>query len=375
MMKIVRRLRAKTLVFSYACIARVCLLAVAAMYLLPPEAPAGMFRRRDSEEDVDVSVKRVGAFPETGEVEGLVRIGKILTYKSGKFQELYGAAGNRYIQYGMLDMMSCDYEYDDQPVSIEIANMMTNTAAAGLFHHHRGNVLHNKGRPVDVGAEGVIDAARDNRNLYFYRGKQFVKIVYSGRPPVPPLIDIADVMDSQMPRGRDDRPDGFEYIRIEGVNESTVELTPGFTFGYNFLPPAVWASAPGGGSPASDLFIITKVLDRDVMELYDGYNTYLRLNAKYYEEYQRGTQSLVKAVDPRQGRVVLTAYKNCLIIAARPDGYEKGEVLIDRVMDRIDEVRGSGRGSAGGEGYDEDAGTVEKQGKPRRRGLFRRRTR
>lgn len=343
-------------------VAYVLFLALSLLIVFSPEGMAGVFRRRTVEEGIDATPKRVGAFPETGEVEGLVRMGSILTYKNNKFQELYGAAGNRYIQYGMIDMMSCDYVYgeDNQPISIEIANMMTNTAAAGLFHYHRGTVLNNKGKAIDVGAEGVVDAGRENRNLYFYRGKQFVKIVYSGKAPVPPLIKIADVMDGRMPRGRDDRPDGFEYIKIEGVNENTISLTPGFTFGYNFLPPSVWASAPGGGSPASDMFIITKVLDRDAEELYQGYSTYLRLNAEYYEEFKRGKLNYVKAVDPRQGRVLFTAYKNCLVIAARPDGYEKGEVLIDRVLEKIDRMQGGG--------------SAEKEEKPRkRRGLFRRR--
>jgi len=34
--------------------------------------------------------------------------------------------------------------------------------------------------------------------------------------------------------------------------------------------------------------------------------------------------------------VIFTAYKNVLIIAARPDGYDKGEELIRMVMEKID---------------------------------------
>lgn len=342
---------------------RIVLLLFLAVFFLCPEGQGGMFRRRESEDEPKAASGRVGAFPETDEVDGLTRVGRILTYKNDKFQQLYGAAGNRYIQYGMVNMMSCDYTYGDRggTVSIEIANMQSNTAAAGLFHYHRGSVLRNSGDPVEVGAEGVIDTPREKRNLYFYRGKQFVKIVYSGPAPVPPLFPIAEVIDGRMPKGRDDRPDGFEYIDIDGINKNTVTLTPGFTFGYNFLPPSVSASAPGGGSPASDMFVITKIQDSEALELYKGYSTYLRLNAEYFEEYKRGRQNFVKAVDPRQGRVLFTAYKNCFIIAARPDGYEKGEELIDRVIEKIDQRRGGP--SAGDKG----------QEKKPRRGLFRRR--
>ena len=279
-----------------------------------------------------------GMFPDTGDIEDLVRIGKARSYEGASFQELYGAAGNRYIQYGLLEMTSCDYEYGgkDRRVSLEIATMDSPTAAAGLFHHHRGKVVQNKGESVEVGAEGLLDVPRGRRNLYFYRSKYFVKIVYSGKDPVPSLLDIGEYVDSHLPAGRDERPAGFEYIEIEGINKDTISLTPGFTFNISFLPASVRASAPGGGSPASDLHIITKYSNNEAAELHKDYTAYLKLHAEYVEEYTRGRLKLTKGVDPNQGRVVFAAYKNVFIIAARPDGYEKGEVLIERVIEKID---------------------------------------
>lgn len=303
---------------------------------------AGMpFRRRNRD-----GSRGGGLFPGDGDVPGLVTAGKVITYKLEKFQELYGTAGNRYIEYGLLRMMSCDYLYGGPKdrINVEIATMDTPIAAAGLFHYHRGNILRNVGKPMNVGAEGVLDTGRGNRNLYFYRGVLFVKIVYSGKGEAPDLMPIAEYIDNHIrPGSRDERPDGFEYIEIEGINKDTIALTPGFTFSISFLPPSVWASAPAGGSPASDLFIITRNLDRDAAELFRDYTAYLKLHADYIEEYAMGSMKLTKAVDPNQGRVVFGAYRNALIIAARPDGYEKGEALIERVMDRIDEIRGEAK--------------------------------
>jgi hypothetical protein len=306
---------------------------------------ASPFRRRESE-GPEPSAGRGGKyFPNTGDVEDLVRVGKVLTYKNENFQALYGAAGNRYIQYGMINMMSSDYTYggDDKRVSLEIATMETPTAAAGLFHHHRGTVLRNSGEAIDVGAEGVLDVPRGRRNLYFYRGSYFVKLVYSGKEPVPSLLPIAEYVDSRLPGGNDEKPAGFEYIDIEGVAKNTIGLTPGFTFNISFMPPSVWASAPDGGSPASDLHVITRYLHREAEELYRDYTSYLKLHAEYVEEYERDGLSLTKAVDPNQGRVLFTSYKNVVIIAARPDGYEKGEELIDRVIAKIDQVDGENK--------------------------------
>ncbi|MCC8190290.1 MAG: hypothetical protein LIP77_06580 [Planctomycetes bacterium] len=296
-------------------------------------AEAGMpFRRK--------GVARTGYFPEEGDVPHLVRTSKVLTYKGEKFQEFYGSLGNRYIQYGLLNMMSAEYTYGGREgrMTIEMSTMENPVAAAGLFHYHRGDLLQAEGQMVDVGTEGVLDTGRGGRNLYFYRSNLFVKIVYSGKEPVPDITVIGKFIDSQMPAGKDARPEGFSYIEVDGVNTGTIALTPGFTFNISFLPPAVFASAPGAGSVASDLYIITRNLDRDAAQLHKDYTAYLKLFAEYVEEYRRDGQAYTKAVDPNQGRVVCTQYRNAFIIMARPDGYEKGEVMIDRVMAKIDEL-------------------------------------
>ena len=323
------------------------LLAILLLAAGPADAGMPFFGRRDK--------AKGGMFPDDGDVPELNRTGKILTYKDKDFQDLYGAAGNRYIQFGLVSMTSADYTYGapNSRVSIEIANMENPTAAAGLFHHHRGKVLQGNGKVVEVGAEGVLDSGRGGRNLYFYRSSMFVKIVYSGKDPVPSLMPIATYIDARLPGGRDEKPEGFALIDIEGVNKDTIALTPGFAFNLSFLPAAVWASAPGGGSPASDMFIITRRTPTDASTLYKDYLAYLRLHAEYVEEYSRGKAKYTKAVDPNQGRVLFTAHKNIFIIAARPDGYDKGEVLIDRVVQRID-------------------GDADDAAKPKRRGLFRR---
>lgn len=291
----------------------------------------GMFKRKAKGE----------MYPETGDVPDLVQASKPLKYKGDKFAELYGSAGNRYLQYGLTSMMTGDYFYGGREgrLTIELATMDNPTSASGLFHHHRGQVIAGRGTPVEVGAEGVLDSGRENRTLYFYRSNIFVKIVYSGKKPVPDLSPIARYIDERIPGGNDAKPEGLDYIDVQGVNKDTVAVTPGFTFNMSFLPAAVWASAPGGGSVASDLFIITRRSDKEAADLYKDYFSYLKLYADYVEEYRRDRQRLVKAVDPNQGRVLFTAHRNALIIAARPDGYEKGEVLIDAVTARIDELK------------------------------------
>ncbi|MDR1521007.1 MAG: hypothetical protein LBU23_12835 [Planctomycetota bacterium] len=309
--------------------------------LAAPEAGAAManlFRRRSASD---------GMFPATGDVPDLTLTSrKILAYSGEKFAELYGAAGNRYLEYGLINMMVAEYVHGGKGrrLSLELATMESPVAAAGLFHHHRGKVLAGNGTPVDVGIEGVLDKGRDNRNLYFYRGRIFAKVIYSGPEPIPDLLPTGRFVDARLPAGTDAKPEGFAYIDVPGINRETIALTPGFTFNISFLPPSVWASAPGGGSVASDLFVITRNTRKEAEGLYNDYFSYLKLYADYFEEYRRGDRRFVKAVDPNQGRVLFTWHGNAMIIAARPDGYEKGEVLIDAVEAKIDEINPPKRG-------------------------------
>lgn len=321
------------------------------------EAEAGMlFRRGFNRGELQGEF-----FPAEGAVPGLKPIGKLLTYRSGKFEELYGTAGERYIQFGMTKLMSANYEYRGGGLSLEIVTLEEPIQASGLYHYHRGKVLRTPGKPMPVGAEGILDTGRGGRNLYFYRSNMFVKVVYSGKEPVPDLMPVAEFVDKQLPSRYDDKPDGIEYIKIRGVNEETIATTAGFTFDNMALPASVWASAPGGGSQASDLFVITRQQERDAQEVFEEYAAYLKMYAKTFEEYDVEGRPYVKGVDPGQGRVVFTRHRNAVIIAARPDGFEKGEVLIRRVMERIDRIQGasgendrSRRARAEGRGRDEE---------------------
>ena len=288
-------------------------------------------------------VGKGGMFPGNGEIPDLVLASKVLTYRNQTFINNYGASGNAYLMYGLSNLKAADYNYggNDKRIVIEIATMTSADAAAGLFHNIRGTSLANIAKPVDVGTEGMIDSGRGGRTVYFYKSNLFVKIIYSGKMPIPDIMPIARAVAERIPKGRSGKPVGFEYIDVPGVNMESAGITPGNTFSLKDLPPSVTANAPGGGSTASDLFVITRLSARDANAVVKEYSAYLRMLGSSHEEYTRGgsRQRFYKSVDPVQGRVVFTAYKNVVIIVARPDGYHKGEALIDAVMQKIDASR------------------------------------
>lgn len=276
--------------------------------------------------------------PVPGEAPGLELTKKAAIYRGDKFNEYYGASGARYMQYGLSDIATAEYTLggEGKTMTAEAARMKSQTAAAGMFHYYRGQFLAGRGTAVQVGSEGVVDSVRKNRSLYFYKGSVFCKVVYSGPEPVPDLVPVGLAMAAMIKGESNIRADGFAYLDVPGVEMDTVGLTPGFTFNSLFLPPSVCARAPGAGAEVSDIYMITTQKAGTAQKVGKDYETYLRLNGDNYEVYKRGKQRFCKAVDPGQGRVVFTVYKNSVIIVARPQEYEKGEALIEQVLRRMD---------------------------------------
>lgn len=291
--------------------------------------------------------RRMGAsngrmMPENGDFSGLTPTGKTLTYSEKRLIDFYGKSAGPFLAYGYDTLFRREYTLNSPKdrITIEVAVMGSTLGAAGLYHHHRLNIIgQGKWAPAAVGAEGMTDKGRQNRNLYFYKEKYFCKVIYSGSEPVPDLVPIARVVENKLPQGiSDQRPTEFAVIDIPGVNMETLSVTAGSCFNLTFMPVAVTASAPGGGSVASDMFLVTRYRDSEAADLYRDYASYLKMFANYFEEYTVNGRTYGKAVDPNQGRVLFTVYRNLFIIAARPDGYEKGEPLIAAIMARYDQI-------------------------------------
>lgn len=310
-------------------------LVLITLLLLPPAAEAaGLFaklRGRDAAAD--------GMFPGSGVVDGLEKVSKVTTYRSHNLSKHFGEFAGRYAQYGLQDVKVCEYDFGGpgERLVVEIGTMDSVDAAAGLFHFYRAKVVAGSGKPVDIGTEGIIDAGRGSRTIYFYKANLFVKIIYSGKTDsIPDIVPVARAVDARIKNRGAEKPLGFKYIDIPGVDMRSVAVTPGRTFNIQELPPAVWASSPGGGSTASDLFIITRRGAKEATQVAKDYAAWLRMLGENFEEFRRGKQRFYQAVDPSQGRVIFTAYKHVVIIAARPDGFDKGEALIEAVMRKID---------------------------------------
>ncbi|MCX7934761.1 MAG: hypothetical protein N3A66_05830 [Planctomycetota bacterium] len=274
--------------------------------------------------------------PENGAVPGLKRVGKIRQYRTSQLNEYLGPSANLFVGYGAENLAVADYVLGDakQTLAVECYGMNSDVAAAGIFHYYRGRWLRGRGTPVEVGSEGVLDQTRENRNLYFYKQRYFFKIIYSGPLPVPDLTPLGRAVANAVP-GTSERPRGFEFLEVEGVARDTAYVSPGYTFNCDFLPPGVFAKAPGAGDIA-EVFIIAHLNEDEAQKTARDYRTYLQLNGQNYSQKGVAKGRVVwQARDPNQGRVMCTQHKQFVIGVVRPQTWEKAEALLDAIVKKI----------------------------------------
>ncbi len=278
--------------------------------------------------------------PASGAVPGLLRATKVTSYKQERMEDYFGPTFRLYLNYGAQGLSTADYTYlgEEKTLTIESFTMENATAAAGLYHYFRGRKLRGRGFPVEVGAEGVLDRERDGRNLYFYKNRIFAKVIYSGPEPVPGLVPIGRAMAADIPGSRE-RPRGFAFLDVAGVDPTSTYVSPGYTFNADFLPPGIFAKAPGAGGIA-EVFLIGHFDRREAQQTAEDYMVYLRRAGTDFSRKIVDRRRVVwQARDPDQGRVICTLARSYVVGVVRPRTYAEGEAILDRIADRIESSR------------------------------------
>lgn len=284
--------------------------------------------------------KTIGVLPPTGAVPTLTKDSTGETFSGGGLHKYLGTRARFFQQYGAETVYTSEYSYgpDQGNLVIEVFAMDTPASALGLYQWHGMRKLGGAGRTVPIGAEGVLDTKKEGRNLYFYKGKWFVALIYTGAEPVPDLLPVGSYMADTLDAKRSERPRGFEHLAMDGIEADSIRVTPGNTFQAAFLPPGLTAKAPGAG-PIAEVFLITRNDIGEARVTAREYAEYLQLKGKdYTEKYAEGRRPVWLAQDPRQGRVVLTQYGPWVFGVARPSTYREGEAFVDRLAETLRQV-------------------------------------
>jgi hypothetical protein len=278
-----------------------------------------------------------GHLPEGAEIAGWQQTGDLERFGGKDLEDYIGRQAALYRNYGFVVLCVADYRRpgaEHPALTIESYEMERPMAASAVFHYHRGRklpYLEGSAAPVDVGVNG----AGTERVLYFYKDRWFFKLIYSGAAgQEPDLPAIGRHIAAAIP-GEARPPRGFEYLAVEGVDAKTAEPTAGYTFNYAFLPPAIRAEAPGAG-PIAEVYLIGH-FERDQAEkTAQDHRYWLRSNGLDYSVKRTGSGRLLwMGRDPSQGRVICTQYRTWVILVLAPKTYERGEVMLDRIVERI----------------------------------------
>ena len=291
----------------------------------------------------------VTLLPQSGDAEGLVLQRQPSFHRGDKAVADYlGGQARLYKAYGANTIGVGEYAWGapGRRLTVEAVKCDNRVAASGLFHRHRGQIA-ERGAPLRLGAEGVVDAGRGGRNLYFYQGQVFFKFIYTGPEPVPDLASLARRCAERV-GGDSHRPEGYELLAVDGVDQASIGVTPGYTLNFDFLPPSVCALAPGAGSPHAAAFVVAAVDRKAAESMERDHRDYLRRHqgSDYGESLTDGGSRLVWwGVDPgpppepgkppaRSMEVIATRVKNILIFITHAPTRREGGILLDRIAAR-----------------------------------------
>jgi hypothetical protein len=275
-----------------------------------------------------------GFLPNDAFMPGWHIVGKKRWFPGDKLEGYIGRQSVAFTSYGTSLLITADYgpPKSEVPVlTIENYEMSTPLAASGIFHYHRGKILRGKGIPTDIGIEGVMIKGI----VYFYKSRYFIKVIYTGGDDKSiDLVGISRKLAAKIPGGARP-PRGFEYLNVEGVNPKSSRLSAGYTFNYDFLPPAIFSKAPGAGSIA-EVFLIGHYDQKTAKKTARDYRYFLEKYGLDYSFKRSGRKRLIWwARDPTHGRVIASNYGPWVIGVLTPQTYEKGEVIIDRIVELI----------------------------------------
>ena len=280
-----------------------------------------------------------GFLPVTGDYPGLIADGKRKTYIMDTERDAY--LGNNvalFENYGLTDFFHNSYTLngDKNYLSIESYNIAGDNGAAGVFYYFVRRKLSGKGKKVQVGADGVLDVANDGRNLYFFKGRWFFALVYSGKENIPDLLPLARLIAGKVP-GNDWKPDGFRYLEVEGISSKYAYVSAGNAMNFAFLPPSVTTFVSSAGMEAN-IYVSNYSENKDAEDAADDFRTLLRSENDYKKvplTVGGKKHTIYQALDEKEGLLMFVQYRNTLISISHVTDEAVARLLLSRVLEKI----------------------------------------
>ncbi len=280
-----------------------------------------------------------GFLPVDGDYPGLHADGKRKTFLlEGDRDKYLGNNSVIFENYGLIDFFHNTYTLNgsENYLSIESYHLTGDNGAAGVFYYFVRRKLMTKGKSVDVGSDGVLDVKNDGRNLYFFKGRWFFAVIYSGKGEVPDLLPIARMIAAKVP-GNNWKPRGFRYLEVDGISSKYAYVSAGNAMNFAFLPPSATTFVSSVGMK-SNIYVSTFADENDADKAAEEYRGFLRMGENYKTvsvPVDGKSYQLHQAIDEKEGLLMFMLYRKAIISISHVENAELAQTLFERVIRKI----------------------------------------
>ena len=202
-----------------------------------------------------------------------------------------------FLPYGFESLAYARYARGEDSFDLDIYRMGSLLDAFGLFAGYRPE----EADPIAAGTAGAVTPTQ----LFFYQDRYFVRLQSTGRldPGRSALTACAQAVSRLLPAGKE-RPRELSLLAIPEVSEESVRYSATSLLGYDFLPRGMVADALIGGAQAR-VFVVLSASAQDADAVFQAYGSYLREGKADPRPAAGKAGSVLSAVDPLYGRVLL----------------------------------------------------------------------
>lgn len=240
-------------------------------------------------------------------------------YTPDNIRDFLGAAADRYMAYGLIDLNLAEYKKGKNLIRVEAYRQKSINQAFGIYSSERLASF----RYMNLGAQGYSNA----RFVNFFKGEYYVKI--SSLNQNEKNLQAAESLASQianMLKGENALPSVLNQFPDEGKKKSEEIFIPQNVLGHKFLTNAFKANYEALNS-AFSIFILDKPDHRSVMETV---NEYLKSAASDQTEDESGKYVIKDGIN---GTIFLSWKENRIVVIS---GLEKDQSdIADRYTTEI----------------------------------------
>jgi hypothetical protein len=262
--------------------------------------------------------------------EGWVMDGKVSLYdKDGLFDRINGES-ELYFPYGFEVLAYARYENKKNrsiAVDADVYAMGSLLDAFGMFANYRRKDANEAG----IGVEGTVTPSQ----LLFYQDRYFVRLQITGATTVDQavLLACAGAIAKNLPPNSG-RPKELDALAVPAVVKKSERYVAQSLLGYDFFHAGLIADAIVNGVPVQ-VFIVPERSRDDARMTFDRYRTYLKQSGSDVRVTEAQGRTLLEAVDPLYGTVLVEQAGRHLVGAVRVKDRIAARQLIEQLRSRI----------------------------------------